>query len=318
MARLELRPFSEDFVAAAGELLAARHRAHRAAEPLLPERYEDPVVAGAAVAELAAAEGASGAVALRNGRTVGFLLGAPRPDPVWGQNAWVELAGHAADDPEDVRDLYGGAAAAWVEAGRTEHYALVPASGDGLVRAWFRVGFGQQQAYGAREVPDVPWPDGARPAEPRDADALLELSPVLSAHQAQAPVFAAGPEPPPDDELHAEILDDLANDEIGDLVAERDGVVVAALQVVPAELSATHAGPARPDGAALIGWAATRPELRGGGAGLALTQAAFAWARERGLRVIVADWRVTNLLASRFWAARGFRETFLRLHRHIG
>jgi hypothetical protein len=33
--------------------------------------------------------------------------------------------------------------------------------------------------------------------------------------------------------------------------------------------------------------------------------------------VIVADWRVTNLLASRFWARRGFRETFLRLHRHI-
>jgi hypothetical protein len=26
---------------------------------------------------------------------------------------------------------------------------------------------------------------------------------------------------------------------------------------------------------------------------------------------------VTNLLSSRFWPARGFRETFLRLYRHI-
>ena len=46
-------------------------------------------------------------------------------------------------------------------------------------------------------------------------------------------------------------------------------------------------------------------------------QAAFAWARERGHEVMVTDWRVTNLLSSRFWPARGFRETFLRLYRHI-
>ena len=317
MSGLELRPFSEDFVGAAGELLAARHRAHRAAEPLLPGRYEDPAVAGAEVAELAATDGGSGAVALRDGRPVGFLLGAPRPDPVWGANAWVELAGHAAEIPDDVRDLYGSAAARWVEAGHTEHYTLVPAGDDGLVRAWFRIGFGQQQAYGVREVPDTPWPDCVRQAEARDADALVDLTPLLPAHQAGSPVFSAGRAPGPPDELRAEILDDIANEEIGDLVAERDGAVVGALQVVPAELSGTHVGPARPDGAALIGWAATRPEVRGGGAGLALTEAAFAWARERGHRVIVADWRVTNLLASRFWPRRGFRETFLRLHRHI-
>jgi hypothetical protein len=32
---------------------------------------------------------------------------------------------------------------------------------------------------------------------------------------------------------------------------------------------------------------------------------------------MVTDWRVTNLLSSRFWPARGFRTTFLRLYRHI-
>jgi hypothetical protein len=31
----------------------------------------------------------------------------------------------------------------------------------------------------------------------------------------------------------------------------------------------------------------------------------------------VTDWRVTNLLSSRFWAARGFRPTFVRLHRAV-
>ena len=50
---------------------------------------------------------------------------------------------------------------------------------------------------------------------------------------------------------------------------------------------------------------------------MALTEGSFAWARERGHRTMVVDWRVTNLLSSRFWPARGFRETFLRLYRHI-
>ena len=318
MARLELRPFSEDFVETAGELLAARHRAHRAAEPLLPPRYEDPAAAAAEIEALVRSEGASGAIAVRDGRVVGFLLGAPRPDPVWGANVWVELAGHAAEVPEDVRDLYGVAAAAWSEAGHTEHYALVPASDAELVRAWFRLGFGQQQAYGIRDVPVVPWPEGARRAEPRDVDALVELTPVLPAHQAGSPVFAPGRPPGPNEELRAELIEDLANDDVGDFVAEQEGVVVAALQAVAVELSGTHSGLARPDRGALIGWAAARPEVRGSGTGLALTQAAFAWARERGREVMVADWRVPNLLASRFWPARGFRESFLRLYRHVG
>jgi hypothetical protein len=32
---------------------------------------------------------------------------------------------------------------------------------------------------------------------------------------------------------------------------------------------------------------------------------------------MVTDWRMTNMLASRFWPKRGFRVTFLRLYRSI-
>src|SRR5688500_17941018 len=56
MARLEIRPFSAEFIPSAGDLLAERHRAHRAAEPLLPERYEDPAAAAAEVETLAGSE----------------------------------------------------------------------------------------------------------------------------------------------------------------------------------------------------------------------------------------------------------------------
>ncbi|MDQ3065656.1 MAG: GNAT family N-acetyltransferase [Actinomycetota bacterium] len=318
MARLEIRPFSDEFIGAAAELLAARHRAQRQAEPLLPERYEDLAAASEEILALAETEGASGAVALRDGRVTGYLLGVRKSDEIWGANVWVELAGHAVEEPEDLRDLYGAAAGGWVDDDdRPRHYAVVPASEPALVDAWARVGFGQQHAYGIQATPEGRWPDGVRLATAADIEALLDLAPLLSDHQAQSPVFARGIARETRDELRAELLEDLAKDEIGDLVAERDGRLVGAFQVVPVERSSVHSGLARPEGAALLGWAATDPEVRGSGAGLALTEGSFAWAREHGYETMVTDWRVTNLLASRFWPARGFRTTFLRLYRHI-
>ena len=317
MTRLDIRPFSDEFLPHAGELLATRHTAHRAVEPLLPARYENAEAAAAEVDALAKAEGASGVVALRGTRVVGFLLGVRKSDDRWGANVWVETAGHAVEAAEDLRDLYGAAAARWVDEGRDRHYALAPATDPHVLDTWSRVSFGQQHACGIREVPDVTWPDGVREAEERDLDALVELAPLLQDHQALAPVFGGGLPEETEEELRASFLEDLARDEVGDLVAEQDGHIVGAFQIVPVELSSMHVSLARADGAAFLGWAATRPDVRGSGAGVALTDAGFAWARERGYETMVTDWRVTNLLSSRFWPKRGFRETFLRLYRHI-
>src|SRR5215207_852283 len=124
MSRLEIRRFSEEYLPHAGELLAARQRAHRETEPLLPPRYEEPAAAAAEVEALLAATDASGAVALRGGRVVGYLLGAPRPTSIWGEHVWVELAGHAVEEAEDLRDLYGAAARDWVENGWVRQYAM--------------------------------------------------------------------------------------------------------------------------------------------------------------------------------------------------
>ena len=110
--------------------------------------------------------------------------------------------------------------------------------------------------------------------------------------------------------LRASLLADVANDELGELVYERDGRVVAQFELAPVELGSTHRGLAQPDRAALLGWAATAPEARGTGAGVALTEASLAWAHERGYACMVTDWRETNLLSSRFWPARGFRRSF--------
>ena len=322
MSRLELQPFADEHLDAAAELLAERHRRHRTAEPALPARFEDAAAAREEVERAWRREGASGAAGFLDGRLAGYLLGAPEDEAHWGgPNVWVGYAGHAAADPELVRDLYGLAAQRWVDEGRPRHYVQVPASEPELLDAWYRVGFGQQHAAGVTEVPDVSWPQGVREATPEDLEGVFELTPLIREHQSAAPVFSANRRVETPEETRAAIVEEITNEETAALVAEAGGRLVGGFIVAAAEQAgdAPHAfgGLARPERAAYLAWAVTRPEARGSGAGLALTDAAFAWARRGGYKTMVTDWRVTNLLASRFWPRRGFRTTFLRLYRSI-
>jgi len=295
------RPFSDGDLDAAAAFLAERQARHREAEPLLPAEVDFR----AEVEALWRQPGASGAVS-----ESGFLIGAPRDDPVWGPNVWVELAGHAARQAETARDLYALASERWVGEGSTRHYVIIPAADAPLLDAWFRLGFGQQHAVALREVPtEIAWPDGIRVARPDDVDALAALAPLLADHQALAPVFGPGRTDWDEAEMRRKIVEDVAAGDV--LVAERNGSPVGCVYLAEAE-----AGLHRPR-SAFLAWAAIVPEARGSGLGLALTQASLAWARSRDYDVIATDWRVTNLLASRFWPARGFRTTFLRLYRSI-
>ena len=316
--RLEIRAFAEHHLDAAASLLATRHREHRAAEPLLSESFEHPDATRAEVASLWAQKHASGAVALREGRVVGYLLGTRKDDRTRGANVWVAAAGYAVHEPELIRDLYAFSSQRWVDEGRTRHYALVPQL-DEHVAAWFRLSFGAQQAHGITPVDLRTWPPGTRHAEPSDLQALIELAPLVSDHQALAPVFSGinQDDRETEDELRTLIAAEIANDELGELVFENGGHVVASFELAPAEMAKMHGGLAQPDNAACITGAASLPHVRGSGAGVALTDAAHAWAREHGYATIVTDWRETNLLASRFWPARGFRRSFLRLYRSI-
>jgi GNAT superfamily N-acetyltransferase len=234
-------------------------------------------------AEIAAllADGATGA--FTDGA---YVLGKPGPAEHWGPNIRVDTAGHAARDAELLRDVWAQAAAAWFELGVTEHYALVPATDSSLVDSWFRLEFGAQHAHGVMEVPEREWPRGVREATEDDIEALVAIGPLLSRHQLRSPVFSRHPEQTPD-EVRVDVLDDFAHDRVVNLVSESDGRITGNFA------------------------------LQGSGVGLALTDASFAWARAHGYETMVVDWRVTNLLASRFWPRRGFRTSFLRVHRSI-
>ena len=103
MSRLEIHPLTADFLDDAARLLAERHRRHRAAEPLLLPRYEEPPAARAEIEALLTRDEADGVAATRDGDVVGFLIGIRSPDDVWGPNVWVEPAGHAPERADDVR-----------------------------------------------------------------------------------------------------------------------------------------------------------------------------------------------------------------------
>ena len=321
MARLEVTGFEDSHLDEAAGLLAARHARHRQDQPLLPGRFEDPSAARAELESTWRKEGASGSAAFRDGRLLGYLVGSPRPDPVWGDNVWVELAGHAVEEAEVVRDLYAAAAARWVEEGRSRHYALVPASDSALVESWSRLCFGQQHAHGVREVlstTEVHVPDGfeIRPPKADEVELLIDLDLALPEHQRSSPVFS-GVHLPTREDSRAEWISTLAGDEEKILIGARQGRPVACWAMVPVERSGQHTGLARPEDACFLGFAVTLPEDRGSGLGVALTAAALAWAADEGYPTMVTDWRVTNLLSSRFWPRRGFGTTFLRLYRSI-
>jgi GNAT superfamily N-acetyltransferase len=323
MSRLELDAFSDAHLDDAAALLAARHARDRRAEPLLPKRFEDPAEARVLLEEAWRADGASGSVATREGELAGYLISGQRGAKRWGEHVWIEHHGCAVQDAEVVRDLYGHAAGRWVDEGRTRHYVLVSAEPE-LVDAWFRVGFGQQQAHGYQEVPErtaVEVPNGCEIREPTEAEVdqfvELELDIELPRHQQSSPVFSGVASLPSDDEIRREWADTLARDEEHVLIGWRDGRPVACWSVQAADESSHHRGLGLPENACFLGYAVTLPESRGSGIGVALTQAELAWAAEQGYRAMVTDWRVTNLLASRFWPNRGFRPSVLRLYRSI-
>ena len=225
------------------------------------------------------------------------------------------IGGHAVEgDAEVARDLYSAAAGGWVDAGHLAHAAFIPASDAALVDAWFRLSFGASAVLAMRETAREEAVDAGvviRPGTAGDLDASARLGRAMGESMQPSPSFSSLPA-----QTDEEYLDDWRStwddDTFKHFVAERDGVVVGhtLLYKRPADLRV-------PADSIDLAAASTFPELRGSGIGRALTAHAVTWAHENGYPTMVTDWRMTNMLASRFWPKRGFRVTFLRLYRSL-
>ena len=297
MASVEIHPLS-DLRDEAVRLLADRFARQRAAEPLLPE-----------IDDFAAQLPEEGHVATRGGEAVAYLGGAIDEETRIAR--WL-FAGHAAREPEALRDLFALQAD---ELGVTRFMVTVPATDPELVDAWFRLAFGCQAVWAVREVePAEPVDFGGsiRPATPADAEAIVGFDQLLYRHQVATPSFSGHPEPPLD-ELQQEVAEIWDDDSYIPFVAERDGRVAGMLGLYR-----------RPEGDLRVpannidlAFAATTDDVRGSGTGLALTAHAMNWAHEQGFTSMTVDWRSVNLLSSRFWPRRGFRPQYLRLYRAV-
>jgi GNAT superfamily N-acetyltransferase len=302
MATLEIHPLS-DLRDEAARLLSERFALQRAVEPLLPEVDDF----GVHVPD------DEGVVATRGGKAVAYLAG-----EIQGEIATVGFGGHAASEPDALRDLFAVLAERW----DVSRFAVaVPASDERLIDAWFRLAFGCQFMWAVRETAPAEQVDSntqisdaqIRPGTPDDLEAVAEFDEILWLLQARSPSFS-GLIVPPRAEFREE-WSDLWDDPqtFTHFVAERDGRTVGHallyrrpegdLRVPPANIDLAHA--------------ATLDDVRGSGVGLALAQHILGWAYDNGFRSMTTDWRSVNLLSSRFWPRRGFRPQYLRLYRAV-
>jgi ribosomal protein S18 acetylase RimI-like enzyme len=311
MPGLRFEPFAAEHLDDAAELLARRHARHLEHEPLL--RHEPDF--RAEIEQAAGDDGAGGSVLVEDGELRGYLLASPRPLTNTGLTWQVVLfAGLALEgDAEALRDLYAHAAARWVEEGQTRHGVYVPSSEPELIDAWFRLCFGASGVTAARETGGEPFESDVtvRAGTPDDLEASVRLDRDMAESMQPAPSFS-WMEAQSTEELLDEWRETWDEDEFEHFVAEADGRVVG-----HSVLYTGRDGIRIPEGSIDLAAASTEPEARGKGVGRALTAHALAWAKENDYESMTTDWRMTNLLASRFWPARGFRPTFLRMYRSI-
>lgn len=322
---IDLTRFHPDMLPAAAALLAARHQRDRAAQPLLPEGPENPALALAAVESVWTRAGAQGAAAVEDGRLRGYLIGRMEVDTLRGRTTWVSPAGHAlAPDasPDLYRDLYATAAPPWLDRGCFVHHVLAPAEDRATQAAWFAAGFGREQAHAALAIrrdaaaTPPPTPPGItiRVAASDDREALRQVAHVIARHQMGPPTWAVA---------SPEYLDEIASgyaeactDEAATFWLALRGERVVAFQGYyrpePADDDMLT-----PQHSIELAVAATIPQERGRGLMRLLTAHGLKAAYSAGNRACVIDWRVTNLLASRFWPTQGFVPTAYRLVRRV-
>ena len=222
--------------------------------------------------------------------------------PIWGACVFFTAQ---VDDAEAVRDAYAEAAASLPPL----HFAVAEALPEAL-DAWYRLGFAQMHAYAARasggehfEVPGVT----LRPGTVDDLETALRIDRLIYDTQAAAPSFS--PHAPREQEHRESWRETLEADDVTYRIAERDGRPIGHVTLYPDPTE---------DDALHLASTAVIPEDRGTGVGRLLTAFALRQAGELGLPRLKTNWRVTNLVASRYWPARGFKLTHLRLVRRIG
>lgn len=321
---MDLVMFKEEYLPKAAELLAARHHNERGLLSELPDTFENVEMALKAVEAAWKRENTSGVAAIKNGQLVGYIIGRLVTDIHRGRHAWINYEGLAIEETEGVelyRTMYSILAEKWVNQGCFEHYVQVPSGKSEVVDAWFRLGFGHEQAHALlelhHEAVEVEEIEGieVRLADKSDVEAIKNISTLIMTHQVGSPVWAIPGFPEELEEFrqgYAELLDD---ESVRLWTAFRGEKLVGFQGFWPEE--ANEKNMMIPDKCIYLGVGGTVIEERGCGIGKLLAQKGFNDSISREYKYCFTDWRMTNLLSSRFWPKQGFKPIAYRLTRKI-
>ena len=282
MRGVEIQPFSDEHLDAAARSpgdaahTASRSRTATACEHRLQGRGRGSLAGRVGLRRRRARNGESSATS--------SACSATRPG---GRTSGSRAPDTPSAEPELVRDLYAAAAAQWVEEGR--HRALRARPGHRPARS---------STPGSGSLSESSTPPAIQETPPKPIDLVpAGASCPARRRRRRRRGRATRPRAPPPSGAFAGFRDsrpldptEESREEFQKEVDDPRGRAVrrpsskgrgrALVALVPVEQSSMHTGLARPERAAFLGFAATLPEARGSGAGLALTDAAFAWARE--------------------------------------
>ncbi|PWK11561.1 GNAT family N-acetyltransferase [Tumebacillus permanentifrigoris] len=320
---MKLVTFQHEMLDAAAQLLSARHVRARIQHPALPEQFEQPEQARKALQALLEKPTPLAFAAIHEEQVVGYIIGTLAFSEIRERHLWVDYAGSALAAGVGVelyRDLYAQLAEVAVAKGYFKHYALLPSSDEDSLHAWFRLGFGHEQVHALLtlpsevEVPALPSGITVRRAGKTDESSVRALAPTIMRHQVGTPVFGiAFPDDAPSlQEGYAGLLDE---SDVSFWLATRDSEPLG-YQVFWPDTASDH-NLLTPTSCISLGVGGTSPAARGVGVGTALVRQGFQHAKASGFTNCSTDWRMTNLLSSRFWPRLGFQPVAYRLFRQI-
>lgn len=275
-------------------LVARRHERVQAAHRELSPALADP----AAVRQVVP-DPPQGWVAEEGGEVVASLL--------WQAHdgrAVVGLLG-AVGEPDALAEVYAEAGGRWLASGLATHAVVVPSMDRPLADRLVDLSFGREESYAVRPLGDGGGqsPGGDLVVERAGLerlDEVVRLGDLLARHHEGSPVFDRH-----SNEFYSGLPEAyrkaVVEQDARVLLAGRDGRSVGLLLWRP---GAPY--PIYDERSAEMILLAVDPDARGGLVGRTLVAAAMNDMARFGHTAAVADWRTTNLEASRFWPAQGF------------
>lgn len=313
---IEVAAFAECHIEEAASLFTLGYKRLRASFPYMPSCHEDTSAIVPLLSDLSTQS--AGAVALADGKVVGYLIGMHIPEfkglhPGVYCPEWANAATFGNEDAINTA-LFQYLSPEWSRNGAVTYAITILAGSESSLDAWFWNGFGVSVIDAVRQPVSINavLPDGLQIRQVKSND-LTVVTNILANHNHYLSL-------PPvslfvDNNVSKEsICNRLDQTDHVMWIAEMDGNVIGLIEAADGVSGAAYIVSA---GHGLgIKCAHVMPEWRGCGVASALLDTALTWAREHNCEICSVDFETFNPTARRFWL-RYFSPVCISIMRRI-